>query len=503
MPSPPRPLRHSPPRKPLHDRSDSSTNERASPTLRIIGDPQATIYTSTPFPTHPSHILSPKTTRPSGAVLEEVGVSDEHNSTLFSGHVSENDPAEHARTASVKEKETDDVIDADTGSGPQPWPHRTSQHVSPTLNFSPEKERDFDANGRSFIMDQGIDEDLPLEEIVQLPSVGSRPNALSSRSFSSSQKSYQQPVLAKSSDASLSSAESTGTVIRTKPEDRSSRASYSFFPSPTRHEDYRANSSSGPPSIPANPSLNTTRFETSPVSPVSPESPAFSHIPSTTSHRAVSIPRSDVQGNVSVQYPVVRPPTTSGSWAQSSEPSTTHPPQRNPNRSRWWKPHLSTVESVGMTDRSSGSQFFAGSSQVSRDSTGAPNSRSESPPLPAFPRSAYPPRRDITNSTIRVVTEQDDHVGSTLAPVPGSRGSTRFSIFSGSSKGENRRSGPQHSARPSSKGSFFRDSIPAWARYVYPQFWGIYDRLGRAIAGGLLQQVKDLVMAVHSVVVVI
>jgi len=466
MPSPPRPLRHSPPRKPLHERSDSSTNERASPTLRIIGDPQATVYSSTPFPTHPSHILSPKSTRPSGAVLEEVGVSDQHNLTLYPEHGSENSPAKDTRTTAFKGKEKDSSEHANSGSSLPPWPFKSSRHLSPTLDVLPNKEQDFDANDGSFTIDKGFDEDHP-EEIVQLPSVGSGPDALGWHSFTQNQTSQQQPVVPKSSDASLSSAESSGTVIRTKQGDRPNRASYSFFPSPSHQEDPRPNSSSDSPSTPVSPSLRNTQIEFSPVSPVSQEPSTSSAIPPTTSHRAVSLPRPDVQENLDVQYPIVQPPTASASWAESSKPATAQPPPRNPNRSQWWKPHLSTVESVGMTDRSSGSQYLAGSARVSRESTGAPNSRSETPPLPAFPRSAYPLRRDITTSTIRVVNEQDDHVGSTLAPVPGSRSSTRFSIFSGSSRGENRRSGLQQTMRPSSKGSFFRDSIPAWARYVF------------------------------------
>lgn len=460
MPSPPRPLRHSPPRKPLHDRSDSSTNERPSPTLRIIGDPHATIYSSTPFPTHPSHILSPKSTRPSGAVLKEVGVSDQE-------HVSENIPAEYTPTTAVKVKETGDSEDMYSGSGPTQWQVRNSRHLSSTLDVSSNKEQDFDADDRGFTIEQGTRDDHSSEEIVQLPSVGSGPDALGWHSFAQNQTSQQQPVVAKSSDASLSSAESSGTVIRTKVGDRPNRASYSFFPSPARQEGFGPNSSNDPPSTLVNSSIRNTQIESSPISPVSPDPHTSSTIPPTTSHRAVSLPRPDVQKNVNVQYPIFQSPTVSGSWAESSEQATAQPPSRTPNRARWWKPHLSTVESVGMTDRSSGSQQFAGSTRVSRESTGVLNSRSETPPLPVFPRSAYPLGRDLTTSTIRVVNEQDDYVGSTLAPVPGSRSSARFSIFSGSSRGENRRSGLQQTMRPSSKGSFFRDSIPAWARYVF------------------------------------
>ena len=464
MPSPPRPLRHSPPRKPLHNRSDSSTNERASPTVRIVGDPHATIYSSTPFPTHPSHILSPKTTRPSGVVLEEVGVSDQQCPT-FPENVSENVPIEGVRTTTAKGKEVENSEDPNNRSSPWPRPLRNSQHLSPTANVS-QDDGDFEADDRSFIVNQALNEGRSSEEIVQLPSVDSRSDALGSNLLMSNQTSYQQPVAAKSSDGSLSSAESTGTVIRTKPRDRPTRAFCSAFPSPNRQNNNIANLSSVSLSTPVNPNLRTSQVEASPVYSVPPKSPAASSYQLVNSHRAVSVACSDLEGDVNVQYPVIRPPSAQESWAESSEPTSRGPPARNPNRARW-NPHLSTVESVGMTDRSSGSLFTA---ESSRNSPKAPNSRSETPPLPAFPLSAYPARRDTTTSTIRVVNEQHDYVSSNLAPIPGSRGSTRLSILSGSSGGGNRRSGLLHSTRPSSRGSFFRDSIPAWARYVYSMF---------------------------------
>lgn len=464
MPSPPRPLRHSPPRKPLHERSESSTNERTSPTVRIIGDPHATVYSSTPFPTHPSHILPPKTTRPSGAVLEEVGVSDQHNPT-YPEHVSENILQEVTRTTTVKAKETDESEDTNNGSSSPPWPLRNSKHFSPAPNVPPESVDDYDANDRSFIVGQAVEEGRPSEEIVQLPSVESRPDTPGCYNFNPSQTSYQPPVAAKSSDGSLSSAESTGTVIRTKPRDRPNRASYSAFPSLIRQDNSRANSTSASPTTPVSINPRDSQIETSPISPVSPESPAAAFpLPPATGHRTVSLPQSHLEEDVHVQYPTIRAPSASESWAESLEPATR--PPRNPNRARW-NPHLSTVESVRMTDRSSGSLYPADASRGSKSSTRAPNSRSETPSLPAFPRSAYSPQIDITTSTIRVVDEQDDYVDGSLAPVPGSRGSNRLSIFSGSSRGENRRSAIFHSTRPSSRGSFFRDSIPAWAKAYY------------------------------------
>lgn len=461
MPSPPRQLKRSPPRKPLYERSDSSTNERASPTVRLISDPHAQIYSSTPFPTHPSHILAPKSIKPSGAVLEEVGVSDRHGPTIDFG----NSWAEETSTQYAKAKDTVDSEEENYGSPVQSWPIPRPGHLSPTLQPSSADEPNFNASGCSFMMDQASD-----DEIVELPSVESGRDTLDSPSFRPNTKeeaSYQQsqqPEVPKSSDGSLSSADSTGTVIRTRPRDRSTHTYYSAFPNFIRSSTPKPNIPWGSVTTPVRSDPGNTEVDTSPVppvSPVSPESPVSSSAQPLTSHRAVSLARSDVSEGINVQYPIVRPPTASGSWAETSENAPkrlSRNPAGNPNR---WNPHLSTVESEGMTDRSSGSLYLADSSRNSH----APYSRSETPPLSVFPRSAYAPRKDVTASTIRVVNESKEDVSTRLAPVPGSRSSARLSIFSSNSDRGNRRGAiPSTTTRPSSRGSLFRDSIPGWAR---------------------------------------
>lgn len=460
MPSPPRPLRRSPPRKPLHERTESSTNKQTSTTVRIIGDPHAQIYSSTPFPTHPSQVLAPKSTKPSGAVHEEVGVSDRHGpTTVFGNSWAEATPTHHTKTK--------DAIDSDEENNELPgqsWSIPITKRFPPTLQSSSAGEPKFNANGHSFIIDQAIEDGRQSDEIVQLPSVDtldSPPSILNVHQSSYQQRTQQQPVVPKSSDGSLSSADSTGTVIRTKLPDRPTRASYAAFPSSIGSSTLRSNIPWGSATTPVKATSGRAEVGTSPVSPFSPnspDSPEASSVQPLISHRAVSLARSDVSEGLNVQYPLVRPPTTSGSWAETSEDVPKRPsrnPGRNPNR---WNPHLSTVESEGMTDRSSGSLYFANSSRTSW----APDSRTQTPSWPVYPRSSYAPQSHATASTIRVVNETED-VGSGLAPVPGSRSSARLSIFSGDSNHDNRRSAiPQ--TRPSSRGSFFRDSIPGWAR---------------------------------------
>lgn len=411
MPSPPRSLRHSPPRRPLHERSESSTNERVSPTLRIIGDPHAPIYSGTPFPTHPSQVLPPKTTSASGAVLDK-GVSSEHDPT----DVYESSPRRTTPSPTANTK--DDGNDLSGRSGETSAQHAlgSSQRLSPSFRVTREAKGEEDSTQEGFTAKSDV-EDRPSDEIVQLPSVGHRSK---SQLFTQNvvRSPYQQPVLPKSSDNSLSSSDSAGTVIRKHPE-RPTRPFYSAFPNFIRPGSSKSNSTQSL-STPVRTDIVPTRDDTSPVSPVSPISPE-SQIPdseqATTSHRAVSVSRPDASSPV--QYPVIRPPTASGSWAESTE-APPAPPPRNPFRSRWRNP-LSTVESVGMTDRSSGSLRLADSSHASKISNRTANSQSKTPPLPVLPLSSHPPRRDVTGSTIRMVNEERDTFNTNLAPVPGSR----------------------------------------------------------------------------------
>lgn len=434
MPHLPNPLRSSPPRQPLHERSDSHTNAVTSPTLRIIGEPGAPIYPSTPYPTHPSHILAPKR---QGFVFEdEDSVSPEDSPTddLKQEH-------QELQLSKNKGKEIAGITNIDNGVSSQP---STADIFAPTSPFSRDSERtaaaDTNADTRLLAMDHGIDEDERLsDEIVQLPSVSSRTKALGSPSFMQNftDHSNRHPVAAKSSDTSLSSSESTGTVLRPKGR---VRGSYTAFPSPVS-----GFSNSSRDSIPAplrvNPKRPEERVPPASAGSWSASDDVFPEGALTERRHASSGPMyANVQGSsnsdVSLQYPVIRPPTASGSRAESSRyaprPSRTF--EHQPDR---WNPHLSTVESEGTPDLSN------------------------PPSLPAL----SPHRsRNTTGSTIRVVNERDDNVPEMLSPIPGSRDSGFRSFFSRDSYPSLRRNALQ--TRPGRRGSFLRDSIPAWAKSV-------------------------------------
>lgn len=140
-----------------------------------------------------------------------------------------------------------------------------------------------------------------------------------------------------------------------------------------------------------------------------------------------------------------------------------------------WNPHLSTVPSEGTGSQSEGrsshTTWLPDSSSVSKSSFTAAKARGSSdiPPLPSppparessdlapLPNPSAVPRRDATGSTIRVVNDPEEDLPTPLPPIPGSRGSEYLGVASADNR---------HSVvtKRGSRASFFRDSIPAWAK---------------------------------------
>ncbi|KAL8661909.1 MAG: hypothetical protein Q9202_005191 [Teloschistes flavicans] len=459
MTSPTRSLRRSPPRRPLHERSDSEANERPLSASRPSGDLDKSIYKNTPFPTHPSHVLSPKHASRSGLAPkiyeDEEGVPAHENNARgaalsFSGsHAGER--RGDARDQDT-EKEAEDSVRPLSISNPSPI-------AVPPLNFNPPPHPlNFHPPSRSFQTSIHEEDIIDWENqnpraVIQLPSFPSLPdiNEPSMPATKARGTLDQQPVNAKSSDASLSSAESTGTIVRHKV--RLSRGSYSAFPPVSRPS---SSKSGGSPSTPQRP-FPTSSDDGVSISPVSASSATFQS-PETPelASTAVSRPHRAVSDVVNFQFPAIRQPSATGSYAETSGevqdvtiPRLPRKPERSYDR---WNPHLSTVPSEITEERGSESLVLpnsAGMSTASLDSS----------------QLAVPvQQRDMTGSTIRVVDESDDNVSNLLPPIPGSRGSAFYSVLSGGSRSKRRSAGQP---RPTSKGSFFRDSIPAWAKVYY------------------------------------
>lgn len=477
MTSPTRYPRTAPRRRPLHERSDSHTNERTSPTLRIIGDPDAQIYTSSPFPRLPSQILPPQKSRNSSHTLvyddggpdsEDHGANYGHEPELFITPTS----------SPVKSKGVVWVEDYN-GASPQFPAAETTHLLSPfspvsTLSSrqsqppmmavvgtgdSPEALAKPEAVCEPSVAERNwyIDHQRLSDEIVQLPSVSSRSESLRAHnSFQTFGRSHiPQSMPSKSSDTSLSSDGSTGTVIRTQPPARPPRGSYISVIS----ADDRPPSSSSNYSNPARTSSNYSNFgqadeDDSPISSGPPKSPKLPSTPDL--HPAMASTPTDhakaaIQDAVDLQYPILHAPTTTGSWAESIPSTVTRPP-RAANSDRW-NPHLSTVHSEETDESRNGT--MTGSARYS-----LPRNASNDPDLPA-PLRVTRRSRD-SGSTIRIVNERDDNL-TALPPIPGSRDSAFMNSRTSTRSNRSRRNNLE--PRPSTRGSFLRDSIPAWARY--------------------------------------
>ena len=442
----------------------------------MVGDPQAPVYGS-PFPTKPSQVLSPKGYNAQGSTVEaELGVSQGRNQQHETKQYIE---ISRKPVASRSHERKTDAKQPDNVSNRRQSPTNASFYTPPMNTPSVGTSTSFLA------MDPSTEERGHVsDDIVQLPSVPLRktPEVYSSLSPDILER---QLVQTKDSESSLSSSNSTGTVIVKRNRDGKKRASYSAFPT-IPHP-----SSSKPSLSLSTPPKSTTKEpidQTSSVSPSSPSSP-ISPPPTATSadRRTSSAPmyanlQQASQSSVNLQYPVIRPPSASASWVEPPTSTPSRDPRAIERSHERWNPHLSTVQSEGTGSQSEGrssrSMWLPDSSRVSKSSSMILNGRGSSdlpgipsPPVsernPDIPLIPSPPRvhrRDFTGSTIRVVTEQEDTVPK-LQPIPGSRGSEHLGVPSASEENRN-----NAITRPSSRASFFRESIPAWAKYVHQRY---------------------------------
>lgn len=519
MPSPPRrPAASPPPRPALHERSDSQANQKPAPSLRVVGRPEASVYESTPYPTKPSQVLRPSKPRrqqnPSFEIGEYGGSQSARNSWT---PPSSTGPRRQEASGQVGESPTrspwrfsaDALSLATSGDG-------TVFALTPDLNstkaaLTPEEEKEAEK-------DTATEGRLSSDSVVQLPSV---PPKAKGHSFSASRSIQEtgrdrQPSN-KDSDGSLNSTNSTGTVIVKKTRDGRKRASYTAFPF-SRPSSSRSNSTV---STPQKPTKQPSDESLSIVTPILPGSPGSDPFSSSKEHRSVSLPviaplPEDLHTSIEFQYPIIKPQSVSASWAQStsSPQRTSRTTERGQER---WNPHLSTVPSEGTSsfagERSSQLTGYPDSSRASKSSSKVlsdPRVSFELPPVSSYQGQTsksyngfqaqqpgqFPPsnrpgpfqgrQRDFSGSTIRVVPPEENFAGPSStrsrdvsdgttvrlistqdnesppaieqAPVPAPK---RSSI-----KPVPQENGNSTVLRPSSRASFFRESIPAWARYV-------------------------------------
>ncbi|MCJ1286545.1 hypothetical protein MMC26_005891 [Xylographa opegraphella] len=480
MSSPPR-LRRSPKRRALHERSDSHANEVTAPSLRVVGDSDAKIYASTPFPTHESQILSPR-----GRKLFEhdVSVSSASQPTAATPQAPRtSDPIsrpDHGRRQSSAHNGSDSEL-----------PQTATE--SPSSHFEKEPPQTFESPSNVGVDRLDMDGDIvhderASDEIVQLPSVyGSRDGrdrSLTSipNTPSNDHRASLRAIASVASQLSLDSAGSSDTVVRRSVRGPPPRGSYALFPGQSRPGSSRSTRSlpTPPRLLEPEPEPDAKRVSlspvsstspTSPVSPLSPSSIDFPTPPQRVYESPTYAPSSTVIGHSppALQYPVIRAPTASRSYAGSSYKIPRRPvgmSERSAEEQR--NSHLSTIHSEGTDERSSGSdearqqRVTSVTSSLAVDGSSISSYYPPVPPLVAFTRS-----RDVTNSTIRVVNEEGDNISDLPSPVLGGQTSSFFNLPSAERTQSRNSHYSMTRTGAGSRGSFLRDSIPAWARYFH------------------------------------
>ncbi|KAI9784994.1 MAG: hypothetical protein M1839_001190 [Geoglossum umbratile] len=172
-----------------------------------------------------------------------------------------------------------------------------------------------------------------------------------------------------------------------------------------------------------------------------------------------------VASGATVQYPLVRPPSAHGSWADSSItiPKRPRMNERTSPRLQQWNAQMSTIQSESErasrhTSPENRSPVYASPKSTEFRESGTSFIIAKIPSdsaLNTTQRQFAEGQRNVTGSTIRVVYESDEH-GDTVQDL-------RPQVLESP-----RNPGSElHRADSSSRGSFISSGIPLWARYFH------------------------------------
>jgi hypothetical protein len=467
-----RPSRPPSRRKALHERTPSESNEPApSPSLRLVYDMDSgsddlqDVYSSTPYPTKPAHVLLPAPGKGQESVpaptYDSAETSENSTANLFSDSSRPFDSS--PMDQSMGDWELSSTADARTPS--QTWEDNPS---STTPDSDPPAADDRkDNNSEGSFSDDGV-VSLPtaaptIKTVVResSPAAGtaspedaassnSSPNVLpigppSSPNYAAADSSSMNVVrIGASSNPdsgrsySLESMTSFGTVVRNY-----NAARWIHSSSPERSITRSPSLRSSPPYQPA---ASVRSASTRPTRERSLSRSA------TSSSR--SGPPSDVQAiidsGVFIQYPTIRAPSSSGSWvdtSHSSFPDTSSQDLASVDSRGRFHSHLSTVPSQ----------------------SGEYDGRVLSPVDESFDQSSGGPSRPLTRQTpasslawLVSGSETDEQLDnlSSLPTRPANPGVP-------SSTSSSRNSSLKSNRRPGTGSSFLLNAVPAWARIYY------------------------------------
>ncbi|KAI9826238.1 MAG: hypothetical protein M1819_007405 [Sarea resinae] len=413
MVSPTQSGRSSPRRRALHERSESQNNEILTSTIRLIEDLDARVYSSSPFPTQPSQILPPHNDGLGIRIFEDEGNSKGYITPADSPKPKSNasSPAQGVtRKARQGQKHTTSPEAASPGTGPAPSRAADLSKVSAALS--------------SYSTIRKVDDD------------------------------------SRKSDETVKSTDPESYAIIQLPSESEAR---STDPSPPKSLDGNSDAPAAPRRSASKRSSSTTAVPLKPILKSSAESLRGSNgSRASTAHRSISVPiapsatvlQAAIESGANVQYPMVRPPSAVGSWAETS---IAVPKRTRTNESSFaQRQRYSDLSTVFSEPERSSKAFTERSSGIPASSATSAPSRSG--------RSGQA-TRGAARSTIRIVNESDDSVPD-LQPTKSLRSlRSRVSGFLSNSSASSRRG--SKSDEQSQRTNSFTDNIPSWARYFH------------------------------------
>ncbi|KAL5407464.1 hypothetical protein PMIN04_011723 [Paraphaeosphaeria minitans] len=489
--SPPSSSTVSPIRKPLHQRSDSQSNQYAGPTIRIVEEQGPHVYSKNPFPTQPSQILPPR---------KKPGYSFEPKASHVSETVAKFEAGQRARPTPVskpldsnrtRHSTSTNTSDADTtvvSSSFSPLSSRFSQgstaRSSPTPDSLFRSEKEFEAL-------QEVPSS-PLRSTIRAVSPSPSPPS------SAEAPSNSHALTPRASAASLALTDGEESLVHHNANRNrvSSIVSVSTLPG-NRHKHTPSSGSNHWKQ--ASPSATTASHR--PISKASAHSFAYtdysydSERPRSASQPVPTIHdarTATVASGIRVNYPTVRAASASSLWASSQEQLPTITSRMNLPRTQvhQWSSQLSTIASESergsrSIERASRS-LSVRSQSVSRDD------------YPSTGRSVIPRRRrtvssvsssdnvsnsDFTGSSVAVPLPLFSPIGGpsnhgpgsesdfeerndTISPLqsPPLRMKTSFVRRYSDSRSP---SSPRPSSSQSDLATYIASTIPAWAKVYY------------------------------------
>jgi len=360
--SPPSSRNISPVRRPLHDRSNSQSNQFSGPTIRIVEDPgidETDIYSKTPFPSQSSQILPPR--KKPGYAFESRGprVSDQSSvaNAVAKIEAGRSQPQSlvpiplHHRKA-IRHSTSTSTSDADTlvASSFSPSSTRFSQGSTPPTSPGPDswdKEKELEI----------LEEDIPLP--LPLRFSNSTIRTVPPSSSSGEEPAETHALTPRASAVSLASSDSSAsTDTPTQPghhNDTSASISRPISKVPnyalsiSSDSDKKQASSSNTEPHRLTSKVSTQSFAYSDSSYGTTDRPRSSSQPSPTLHEAQT---ATVTSGVRINFPIVRAPSASSLWAESQNlPSISSRMNNRNSQVHHWSSQLSTIPSE--SDRNS------------------------------------------------------------------------------------------------------------------------------------------------------